>query len=190
MALQQFGRYQIIRELGRGGMATVYHAHDPRFKRDVALKVMPREFLHDPTFRARFEREAQAIAGLEHSAIVPVYDFGEEQEQPYLVMRFMSGGSLSQRLRQGPVPLDEAARILSRIGAALESAHARGIIHRDVKPANILFDDYGDAFLSNHPCIFRHYSGSFEGYFIFTVWRWFCPHFMSVNTCKVNTGKL
>ena len=85
MTARTIGRYEIKSELGRGGMATVYLAHDPRFKRDVALKVLPREFLHDPTFRARFEREAQTIASLEHPAIVPVYDFGEQDGQLYLV---------------------------------------------------------------------------------------------------------
>ena len=97
----KFGRYEIKSEIGRGGMATVYHAYDPRFERDVAIKVLPREFLHDPQFRARFEREAKMIALLEHPAIVPVYDFGEEEEQPFIVMRYMSGGSLSDRLQKG-----------------------------------------------------------------------------------------
>ncbi|MGQ0603747.1 MAG: protein kinase domain-containing protein, partial [Anaerolineales bacterium] len=83
------GRYEIKGELGRGVMATVFHGFDPRFRRDVAVKVLPREFLHDPTFRARFEREAQTIASLEHPAIVPVYDFGEEDGQPFIVMRLM-----------------------------------------------------------------------------------------------------
>ena len=82
MESKKFGRYEIKSELGRGGMGTVFHAHDPRFQRDVALKVLPREFLHDPNFRARFEREAQTIASLEHPAIVPVYDYGEEDGQP------------------------------------------------------------------------------------------------------------
>ncbi|MBI3362897.1 MAG: serine/threonine protein kinase, partial [Chloroflexi bacterium] len=77
MTTQKIGRYEIARELGRGGMAIVYLARDPLMRREVALKVLPREFLHDPTFRARFEREAQAVAALEHPAIVPVYDFGE-----------------------------------------------------------------------------------------------------------------
>ncbi len=77
MTPQIIDRYEIKSELGRGGMATVFHAHDPRFERDVVVKVLPREFLHNPTFRTRFEREAKTIAALEHSAIVPVYDFGE-----------------------------------------------------------------------------------------------------------------
>ena len=145
----KIGRYEIKYEVGRGGMATVYRAHDPLFDRDVAIKVLPREFLHDPTFRARFVREAKTIAALEHAAIVPVYDFGEEEGQPYLVMRFMTGASLSERIAQGTLTVPEAAAILVRIGSALDHAHSKGIIHRDLKPGNILFDQYGDAFLSD-----------------------------------------
>jgi ABC-type transport system substrate-binding protein len=147
----QIGRYEIKAELGRGGMATVYRAYDPRFRREVALKVLPREFLHDPQFRARFEREAQTIATLEHSAIVPVYDYGEDAEagQPYLVMRLMTGGSLADRLEAGPLPLAEVARIFSRLAAALDRAHSKGIIHRDLKPGNILFDADGDPYISD-----------------------------------------
>ena len=84
---QKFGRYEIKGEIGRGGMATVYHAYDPRFEREVAIKVLPREMLHDVQFRTRFDREAKTVAMLEHPAIVPVYDFGEEDGQPYFVMR-------------------------------------------------------------------------------------------------------
>src|SRR5574341_96327 len=129
MIPEKIGRYEIRAELGRGGMAAVYYAHDPRFKRDVAVKVLPREFLHDPTFRTRFDREAQTIASLEHPAIVPVYDFGEEAGQPYLVMRFMPGGSLDGRLDRGPLSLAEAAGLMSRLALALDEAHAQGIIH-------------------------------------------------------------
>jgi len=78
MTSEKFGRYEIRKEIGRGGMASVFHAYDPRFERDVAIKVLPREFLHDPQFRERFDREAKTVALLEHPAIVPVYDFGEE----------------------------------------------------------------------------------------------------------------
>ncbi len=149
MIPEKIGRYEIRRELGRGGMATVYFARDPRFKRDVAVKVLPREFLHDPTFRTRFEREAQTIASLEHPAIVPVYDFGEEDKQPYLVMRYMPGGSLADRLRDGPLPLAKVTRLLAHLAPALDEAHARGIIHRDLKPANILFDQRGNPYISD-----------------------------------------
>jgi serine/threonine protein kinase len=130
-------------------MATVFLALDPRFKREVAVKVLPRQFTHDPQFRVRFEREAQTIARLDHSAIVPVFDYGEEDDQPFLVMRYMPGGSLSDRLQAGPLPLTEAAAILSRIAGALDRAHSLDIVHRDLKPANILFDQYGDAFLAD-----------------------------------------
>ena len=101
MTRQTFGRYQIVAELGRGGMAIVYHAFDPRFNRNVALKILPREFLFERTFRARFDREAKAVAALEHWAIVPVYDYGEQDDQPFFVMRYMPGGSLLERTRQG-----------------------------------------------------------------------------------------
>ena len=130
-------------------MATVYHAYDPRFERDVAIKVLPHAFLHDPQFRVRFEREAKTIALLEHPAIVPVYDFGEQDEQPYIVMRYMSGGSLADQVKQGAISPEETARLLMRLAPALDAAHARGVIHRDLKPGNVLFDQYGNAFLSD-----------------------------------------
>jgi serine/threonine protein kinase len=147
--LRKVGRYELISELGRGGMATVYRAHDPFFDRDVAVKLLPREFLHDPTFKARFAREAKTIAALEHSAIVPVHDFGEEEGQPFLVMRYMSGGSLVNRMESGPLSFEEISTIVSRIATGLDEAHKKGMIHRDLKPGNILFDAHGDAFLSD-----------------------------------------
>lgn len=146
---EKIGRYEIKSELGRGGMATVYRAYDPRFEREVALKVLPREFLHDGSFRVRFEREAKTIASLEHPAIVPVYDVGEDDGQPYFVMRLMPGGSLSDIISKGPMPLKEAARIMSRLGPALDEAHAKGIIHRDLKPGNILFDRAHEPYVSD-----------------------------------------
>ena len=101
MPPEKIGRYEIKSELGRGGMAAVYLAFDPRFKREVAVKVLPPQLLADPVYRTRFEREAQTIAALEHPAIVPVYDFGEEDGQLYLVMRYMPGGSLAEKLNKG-----------------------------------------------------------------------------------------
>ncbi|MBN1313799.1 MAG: serine/threonine protein kinase [Anaerolineae bacterium] len=149
MSQQTINRYLIYSELDRGGMAIVYYAHDPNFDRDVAIKVLPRQFLHDRTFRARFQREAQAVAMLEHPAIVPVYDFGEDQGQMYLVMRYMMGGSLADRIQQGPMSLTDVECIISRLAPGLDRAHSLGIIHRDLKPANILFDGEGEAYITD-----------------------------------------
>jgi serine/threonine-protein kinase len=149
MSPQSFDRYEIIEELGRGGMATVYKARDPLFEREVAIKVLPPELSRDPQFRSRFIREARTIAALEHPAIVPVYDYGENYDQPYLVMRYMTGGSLTDRLRSGPLSLTETSKILQRIASALDAAHQKGVIHRDLKPGNILFDQYGESYLAD-----------------------------------------
>ncbi len=149
MKPEKIGRYEIKSELGRGGMATVYKAYDPRFEREVAVKVLPREMLHDPQFRVRFEREAKTIASLEHPAIVPVYDVGEEDEQPYFVMRYMTGGSLSDRIRAGAVSVADAARLIDRLANALDEAHAKGIVHRDLKPGNILYDQFNEPYISD-----------------------------------------
>jgi serine/threonine-protein kinase len=149
MAQSTVGRYEIREELGRGGMAVVYRAFDPHFKREVALKVMAGELLEDARLRARFEREAQTIAAMEHPAIVPVYDFGEDDGHLFLVMRLMTGETLADRLRQGPLPVAECASLLERIGSALDRAHSQGVIHRDIKPSNILFDQYGDPYLAD-----------------------------------------
>jgi len=142
-------RYEIKTELGRGGMATVFLAHDPRFQRDVALKILPPEFLHDPSFKARFQREATTIATLEHQAIVPVYDFGEENGLPFLVMRYLSGGSLADRLKEQRLTFDETVRIIDHIAPALDEAHQNGIVHRDLKPDNILFDQHSNPYLTD-----------------------------------------
>ncbi len=130
-------------------MGTVYHAFDPRSGRDVAIKVLPREMMHDPQFRSRFENEIKLVTNLEHSAIVPVYDVGEEDGQPYFVMRYMPGGSLAQRIAKGRLPLAEVARVVGRIAPALDYAHKKGVIHRDLKPDNILFDADNEPFISD-----------------------------------------
>ncbi len=149
MAPKQIGRYELKHELGRGGMASVYLAHDPHFKRDVAVKLLPRDLLHEASFKSRFTREAQTIAALEHPAIVPVYDFGEEDGQPYLVMRHMPGGSLADRIENGHYSIEMASEILKRIGSALDYAHSQGVVHRDLKPANILFDKFDNSYLAD-----------------------------------------
>ncbi len=149
MAITKIGKYEIRRELGRGGMATVFEAWDPTFDRTIALKVLPDELLHDGTFRARFEREAKTIAALEHPAIVPVYDYGEADQKVFLAMRYMGGGSLADKLRQGRLPVAAISRIYERVAPALDLAHGNGVVHRDLKPGNILFDDNGEPYVSD-----------------------------------------
>ena len=149
MSVERIGRYEIERELGRGGMAVVYLARDPAMKRQVAVKVLPRQFTHDPQFRTRFQREAEIIAALEHPHIVPIYDFGEHEDQPFIVMRYMPGGSLADRLKQGSLSVAEAGRIIAGLASALDEAHSKGVIHRDLKPGNILFDHHNEPFISD-----------------------------------------
>ncbi len=145
---QKVGRYELIRELDVGGMAIVYLARDPRTKREVAIKVLMPTLARDPEFRQRFVREAETIARLEHPAIVPLYDVGDENEL-YLVMRYMTGGSLRRRLDTRPYTIPEIAVFMQRIGPALSLAHSRDIVHRDIKPGNVLFDDLDQAYLSD-----------------------------------------
>jgi hypothetical protein len=152
MQPEKIGIYEIKSELGRGGMATVYRGYDSRFEREVAVKVLPSELLHaDPQFRTRFQREAKIIAQLEHPSIVPVYDVGETEDSklPYFVMKYMNGGSLSERIKKGIMSVAEAARILEQIAPGLDEAHSKGIIHRDLKPSNILFDSKGTPYISD-----------------------------------------
>jgi serine/threonine protein kinase len=141
--------YRILKEIGRGGMATVYLAEDLRLHRQVALKLLPFQLTQDSTFKERFKREARMIAALKHEAIVPVHDFGEVDGQPFIVLEYMPGGSLANRLQEGKLSLDEAIQIIEQLVPALEEAHHKGIIHRDLKPGNILFDERGNAHLSD-----------------------------------------
>src|SRR5215208_2412516 len=144
------GRYKVKSELGLGGMATVYRAFDPISNREVAIKVLPPEMLHNLLTRARFKRELKLIASLEHPAIVPVYDVGgEDNHQPYFVMRYMSGGSLTEMIKKGRFSLRDAALVIERLAAALDHAHSRGVIHRDIKPDNVLFDTSNNPYLSD-----------------------------------------
>ena len=150
MQPEKIGYYEIKSELGRGGMATVYRGYDPRFEREVAVKVLPPEMLHaDPQFRLRFQREAKIIARLEHPSIVPVYDVGEENNQLYFVMRFMGGGSLAGRIRERVYRVEEAVRLLGQVAPGVDEAHAKGIVHRDLKPSNILFDNQNVPYISD-----------------------------------------
>jgi tRNA A-37 threonylcarbamoyl transferase component Bud32 len=144
------GQYAISRRLGQGGMATVYLAEQPSINRQVAVKIMPAYFLHDPTFLKRFNQEVKVIARLQHPRILPVYDFGRFEGQPYIVMAYMSGGTLADRIRKGgPMPLDTVVQIVKQIAEGLDHAHKNGIIHRDFKPSNVLLDDSGNAYLAD-----------------------------------------
>ena len=132
-----FGPYRILAPLGRGGMAAVYEAHEPSLDRRVALKVLPAEFLHDPAFADRFRQEARVAAKLEHPHIVPIHAYGIEGGRPWMAMRLVTGGSLAERVRRSPLSPSETASVLRDVAAALDYAHARGVVHRDVKPANV-----------------------------------------------------
>jgi len=145
----KFSRYELSEELGRGGMATVYRAYDPLFEREVALKILKQELLENVHLRERFERETKIIARLEHAAIVPVYDVGNDNNQLFFVMRYMAGGSLVERIQDRSLSLSEIAHIIQRVAAALDYAHNKGVIHRDLKPGNILFDEYNNAYISD-----------------------------------------
>jgi hypothetical protein len=143
------GRFTILEEIGRGGMGTVYRASQPAVNRLVALKVLPRHLAGDPSFYARFNREARLIAGLEHPHVLPVYDFGQHNGQAYLVTRYIEGGTLFDELRYAPLRLDRALQLINQIAAALDYAHQHGVIHRDIKPSNILIDRSGNAYVAD-----------------------------------------
>ena len=131
-------------------MATVYRAFDPISNREVAIKILPRDMLDNLVTRARFKREIKLIASLEHPAIVPVYDVGgEDNHQPFFVMRYMSGGSLTDMIKQGRFSLRDAALVIERLASALDHAHSRGVIHRDIKPDNVLFDTSNNPYISD-----------------------------------------
>lgn len=130
-------------------MAAVYRAYDPLFEREVALKILKKELLANSQIRERFERETKIIAKLEHAAIVPVYDVGRDKDQLFFVMRYMSGGSLSERIQNRSMTFSEIAYIIQRVAAALDYAHDKDVIHRDLKPGNILFDEYNNPFISD-----------------------------------------
>lgn len=134
------GQYRILEHLGQGGMATVYKAYHPRLDRLVAIKMIHRHFLDDTNFVARFEREAQIVARLEHPNIVPVYDFAEYAGQPYIVMKFIEGSTLKAALDEGPIPIQDAMHVITHVASALDYAHGKGVLHRDIKPSNIMLD--------------------------------------------------
>ncbi|RMG99437.1 MAG: serine/threonine protein kinase [Chloroflexi bacterium] len=147
---KQLGPYRIIEPLGEGGMAAVFKAYQASMDRYVAIKVLPRYYASDPEFVGRFKQEARVIARLQHPHILPVHDFGEDDGYTYLVMRFVESGTLAEWLKEkGALSLTEIRRIISQVGDALDYAHAQGVIHRDVKPSNILIDRRGNCLLTD-----------------------------------------
>src|SRR5512143_1293752 len=146
---ENVGPYRITDKLGQGGMATVYRAYHANLDRYVALKVLHAVFKEDPNFLARFRREAQIVARLEHPGIVPIYDYNEHNGEPYLVMRFIEGETLKARLARTPLTLEETLKIMTAISQALTYAHERGILHRDIKPSNILLEKGSEPFLAD-----------------------------------------
>jgi serine/threonine protein kinase len=133
----RLGPYEIVSPLGAGGMGEVYRARDTKLNRDVAVKVLPDLFAADPDRLARFEREAQALAALNHPNIAHIYGVEDADGLHALVMELVEGPTLADRIAQGPIPLDEALLIGKQIAEAVEAAHEQGMIHRDLKPANI-----------------------------------------------------
>jgi serine/threonine protein kinase len=138
------GRYALGEMIGTGGMADVFIGDDTRLNRKVAIKVLRRDLARDPSFVARFRKEALAAGGLNHSGIVSVYDSGEENNSPYIVMELITGESLRQLLQKGLIPQARALEIVEGILQALEYSHKEGIVHRDIKPGNIMITDSGD----------------------------------------------
>ena len=146
---ENIGPYRIIEQLGQGGMATVYKAYHAALDRYVALKVLHAAFHDDQTFTARFQREARVVARLEHSNIVPIYDYSEHEARPYLVMKYIEGDTLKARLNKGPLSSHEIEQVVDSVGSALAYAHKQGILHRDIKPSNVLIANDGVMYLAD-----------------------------------------
>ena len=137
------GSFRIVELLGRGGMAAVYHAEDLRLDRAVALKILPPSLLHDGGFARRFEQEARVIARLEHAHVVPIYASGIDEDIPWMSMRLLAGGNVGAAIAQQRPTADQAVQILRDSASALDYAHARGVVHRDIKPTKLLVDAEG-----------------------------------------------
>jgi|GEM_PF-754746 len=146
---QRVKDYELREQIGLGGFGAVYRAYQPNVLREVAIKIILPSFASQPEFIRRFEHEAKLVARLEHMNIVPLYDFWRDDNGAYLVMRWLRGGSLRGKLKQGPIELPVVTRILNQICSALAFAHQNGVVHRDIKPDNILLDEVGNAYLSD-----------------------------------------
>src|SRR5256714_5906766 len=134
----RLGPYEILAPLGAGGMGEVYKARDTRLDRTVAIKILPQALAADAQFRDRFDREARTISQLDHPHICALYDVGEQDGTAYLVMQYLEGETLADRLAKGSVPIAEALTIGVQMASALDKAHRAGIVHRDLKPGNVM----------------------------------------------------
>src|SRR6476659_3026878 len=130
----KLGRYEIRSKIGEGGMGEVYLAEDTKLDRQVAIKALPEHLFSDTDRLARFQREAKVLASLNHSNIGAIYGIEEANSQQYLVLEYIEGETLDERLSRGPLPIDEAIEIAVQVANALEAAHEKGVIHRDLKP--------------------------------------------------------
>ncbi|MBK8029865.1 MAG: protein kinase [Chloroflexi bacterium] len=146
---QTLGQYRVIAQMGHGGMATVFKGYHPRLDRFVAIKMMHQAFQEDKNFLARFEREAQIVARLDHPHIVPVFDFADFEGRPYLVMKYIEGRTLKGVLEDQPLAMGDILNLMPRIADALDYAHRQGVLHRDIKPSNIIIDVNGTPFLTD-----------------------------------------
>src|SRR5438552_6750448 len=139
----KLGPYEIQAPLGAGGMGEVYRGRDTRLERSVAIKILPKEICNDPVRKQRFEREAKTISSLNHPHICALYDVGEHNDQQFLVMEFLEGETLAQRLERGALPLEDALRTAIEVAEALDKAHRQGVVHRDLKPSNVMLTKSG-----------------------------------------------
>jgi eukaryotic-like serine/threonine-protein kinase len=139
----KLAHYEITSHLGSGGMGEVYQATDSKLGRTVAIKLLPEDFSHDNDRSARFEREARVLASLNHPCIAAIYGLEESSGRKFLVMELVGGKTLAERIKRGPIPMDEALRMATQIAEALEAAHEKGIIHRDLKPGNVMITPSG-----------------------------------------------
>src|SRR5712691_8376473 len=140
----QLGSLEITALLGRGGMGEVYRARDTKLKREVAIKILPDEFSSDPDRVARFQREAEVLASLNHPNIAAIHNLEEANGSRFLVLELVEGETLAERIKRGPIPVEEALNIAKSICDALEAAHEKGIVHRDLKPANVKITPEGN----------------------------------------------
>ena len=145
MSKERIGNYVIVGEAGRGGMGIVFHGKDESLDRDVAIKVLPESVAANPDRLSRFTREAKMLAVLNHPNIASIYGFDQDGNRPYVVMEYVEGETLEQKIRNAPVPWRDAVPIAIQIADAIAYAHEHGIIHRDLKPANVKFDHQGTA---------------------------------------------